>query len=146
MKKKLIWIGCILLSCIVFSSLIVSFVYLEDNAAVPIQKESYILYLLFHVFELLFTFSITIIISCLFVPKPKKYAAVAIVVITLVFTVWAICFQLTKYGRDGFSYIFISSYIGVILGLTLGVMMSYFLFRNKGWNQQPPKNEVTDSY
>jgi heme/copper-type cytochrome/quinol oxidase subunit 3 len=147
MKKKLTWIGCALLSFLVFAGLITAFIYLEDSIAVPIQKESYILYLLFHAFELLFIFSVTIIVSCLFVPKPKKYAAVTIVAITLILTIWAICFQLIKYGfRDGISYVFISSYIGVIVGLTLGVMMSHFIFKNKGWNQQPPKSEVAEFY
>jgi hypothetical protein len=146
MKKKLIWVGCVLLSFLVFAGLITAFIYLEDDIALPIQKYSYILYLLFHAFELLLVFSATIITSCFVVPKPKKYAAVVIVVITLIFTVWAVCFQLTKYGIGGFTYIFISSYIGVILGLTLGVMMSYFLFRDKGWNSQIPKNDAVDSY
>src|ERR1700691_2645418 len=51
------------------------------------------LYALVHSIEIVIVFSSSVVLSCLFVPRPKKYAALAAVVSVIVLMGWLVYYQ-----------------------------------------------------
>ena len=75
-------------------------------------------------------------------PRPKKYAALVIAVIVAGLVMCALCLQFTNILTGNISLVFVSSMLGLFTGLSVGLVVSYYIFKNRGWNPLPKKTEI----
>ncbi|GAA4907182.1 hypothetical protein [Mucilaginibacter defluvii] len=86
------------------------------------------------------SFTLLPIITCLIVPKPKKWGVTAVTIVSAIFSIYAVTYLLKSYN-----YLGISSNIGLSAGLGTGILISYNYFKNKGWNKAA-KIETIEEY
>jgi len=97
---------------------------------------------------LLFIFGLPVFLSSLFTPKPKKYGAITGLLVAGLFV-----FFLTFYGlfisedrADNRSPYLVAGLVACINGTVLGFIISYLVFKNKGWETASKQIETPETY
>lgn len=137
------WILGTLLSYTIAVGLLVLIIDVEDTLS---KTKNLQLFNFVHGFDIILVFTAVTILNCLFVPRPKKYAALLSTIIILIIAFLEMYSNIAKNGIYSISYKFIISYMCLFAGLCIGTFASSLIFKNKGWNQQTSKSEVADSY
>ncbi|MES2064316.1 MAG: hypothetical protein V4456_20535 [Bacteroidota bacterium] len=137
------WVLGTLLSYTIAVGLLVLIIDVEDTLS---KTKNLQLFNFVHGFDIILVFTAVTILNCLFVPRPKKYAALLSTIVILIIAFLEMYSNIAKNGIYSISYKFIISYMCLFAGLCIGTFVSSLIFKNKGWNQQTPKSEVADSY
>ncbi len=103
-----------------------------------------------HEFEVTVIFILPVFLSCLFVPRPKKYAALIAMIITTVLLAAVLYDQYIASPREGSgsssSFFVIGSEIALLAGSSAGFAISYFVFKKRGWNREVKGLETPETY
>lgn len=103
-----------------------------------------------HEFEFTVIFILPVFLSCLFVPRPKKYAALIAMIITTVFLGAMLYDHFIISPREGSgsssSFFLIGSEIAILAGSSTGFAISYFVFKKRGWNREVKELESPETY
>jgi hypothetical protein len=76
-------------------------------------------------------FGLFLFLSCLLVPVHKKYAGILVMILSIIFIVLG---SYQHYIDDGFlASQYIIRYSGFMIGLAIGFMIGYKLFKNNKW-------------
>jgi hypothetical protein len=110
--------------------------YLESNIKLNVA---------FHFAFNFLTFSGLVFLSCLFVPTPKKIAAIISITIAYVAIAAGSAYVFIT-EPAGLNIVVIAGCSGIVLGLASGFVFSYKIFKNKGWNKTWVLAKEQDSY
>jgi hypothetical protein len=97
--------------------------------------------------EFVIVFSASVILSCLFAPRPKKYAALAAVVLVTVLMGLLVCYEYILSQRAGLHTvptIALESNLSFFAGSSIGFALSYLIFKNNGWYPELMKTETPE--
>jgi hypothetical protein len=133
----------IALAFILYVALVIFFVECTDSFL--LRNLNYKIYLVIHSLQIISNGSLFVFLSCLFVPSPKKYAAVITLVSFFVIAILGLYVQYTEY-RMQITAMLICSYASLFLGGGIGLIFSYYRFRNKGWYPSVKKTKIDESY
>ncbi len=99
----------------------------------------------FHFANSFITFAGLVFLSCLFVPAPKKIAAIVSTTIAYVGIAAGSAYVFIT-EPSGLDIVVISGCLGILLGLAGGFVFSYKIFKTKGWDKVRPLPDEQESY
>jgi len=137
------WIFGIPLAVVISLGLMTLVIYSVDE---HLRVSNYDLYTFVHAAEIIFSFTLLVFLSCLFAPAPKKYAALFSITIMVILIGIAFYVALTNKSMGDFTMISAASFLSSFTGLFIGLFLSYFTFKNKGWNRELTTPEMPEDY
>jgi len=102
--------------------------------------------IIFHLETVIF-FVLPVLLSSLFAPRPKKYAALIALAIVITFLVITFYFQLRRFTEGGLMSVSLeiaTSYLAMLAGCSIGFAISYIIFKKRGWKSKPEDMETPD--
>jgi len=137
------WIFGIPLAVVISLGLLTLFTYSVDKY---LGVSRYVLYIIVHAAGIVFSFTLLVFLSCLFIPAAKKYAALFSIIIMAILIGIAFFVALTNKLIGDFTIISAISFLGSFTGLLIGSFLSYIIFKNKGWNRDLTAPEIQEDY
>ncbi len=102
--------------------------------------------IIFHLETVVF-FVLPVLLSSLFAPRPKKYAAMISLAIVMAFLVITFYFQVKRFAEGRFMSVSLeiaASYLAMLAGCSIGFAVSYIIFKKRGWKSKPEDLEMPD--
>ena len=93
-------------------------------------------------------FVLPVLLSSLFAPRPKKYAALIASAMVVAFLFITFYFELRSFAQGGFRAISLqiaTSYLAMLAGCSIGFAVSYIIFKKRGWKSAPENLETPDT-
>ena len=139
--KLLRWIFGIPLAFGIVLGLI--YIVIDSNSIAHFFGQHIKLDLAYHFVLACVLFFLLLFLSSLFVPAPKKYGAIITAVICYLI-VLGLLYYLFFVATDGITIIFIASSSGLFSGILVGFLVSYWVFKNRGWSRAYSDPDITD--
>jgi cytochrome bd-type quinol oxidase subunit 2 len=105
---------------------------MHHNGNVDMNKLNWFQYWVVYLTVPSLAFGLFVFLSCVFVPLQKKYAAILVLLLSIIFIGLG---MYQHYIDDGFlRNQYIVRYTGFIIGLAMGFILSYKVFKENNWS------------
>jgi len=130
------WIFCIPLAFVISIMALTLLIFQRD---ISMRFRSSDLFTILFNLETVVFFVLPVLLSSLFAPRPKKYAALIALAIVMAFLFITFYFELRNFAERGFRSISLqiaTSYMAMLAGCSIGFALSYIIFIKRGWKSE----------
>ena len=86
--------------------------------------------------EFIIIFALLVFLSCLFVPRPKKIAALITIGLMTFLESLAVFLEFSNILEGSVSPTFVDSLLSSFVGMSVGFVICFYAFKNRGWNRK----------